>query len=360
MRTKITHFVDAISNFLNQKLPRKKQKVENVEELWPLWIEEYTALKGWTDKQAYQRRMAFGRRYVFPIIGTKSPASVCVNDVVAVLELVMQASQQTHWKVLICMSQFFRWCTVKGLISKERRLPTEIDTLEPHLGLRLRQPGGHHPAIDWRAIPKFVAMLVDEHSVGSKALLFTILTASRVQSVTMARWEEIDFMLNEWNIPASHMKGRQGRNRAHEVPLSTQAETLLKDIVRSQKNDKGLIFSATGRELSSNALRKVIKKLDERSIKNQESGFRDVTQNNRLAVTHGFRAAFATWAQEAGTDMSVVEKCLAHIDSADKHNGAYRRGTLMRQRKILLQAWGDYCFSLVSSGPEVRVCPKDK
>ena len=47
--------------------------------------------------------------------------------------------------------------------------------------------------------------------------------------------------------------------------------------------------------------------------------------------------------------MMLVEKCLAHKDPDDRHNGAYRRGTLIRQRKVLLQQWADFCFSQVQS-----------
>ena len=151
----------------------------------------------------------------------------------------------------------------------------------------------------------------------------------------------------EWNVPASHMKGKQGNNRPHEVPLSAQAVKLLQAIRPVQVHGEDLVFTKTGNSLSGTALRKLIRKLDEDSLKKGGNGFRDVSHDNRVAVTHGFRAAFATWAQETGEDVSVIELCLSHVDSTDKHNGAYRRGRMMQRRRLLLQRWANYCFSEV-------------
>ncbi len=46
-------------------------------------------------------------------------------------------------------------------------------------------------------------------------------------------------------------------------------------------------------------------------------------------------------------NMSVVERCLSHIDPNDRYHGAYRRGQMISQRKRLLQAWANYCYSAV-------------
>ena len=233
----------------------------------------------------------------------------------------------------------------KKLYDAKHRLPTDIELIEPFLGIRLRPTEGHHPAVDWRDIPHFVSFLYREQSVSSKALLFAILTASRSQTVREACWGEIKFSLSEWQIPAKHMKGKQGNNQPHVVPLSNQALQLLRSM-RPQENNT-LIFSSTGSPLSGTALRKVIHKLDSKAHELGTKGFRDIHQNNRIVVPHGFRATFATWAQENEEDLTVVELCLAHRDSSDRNKGAYRRGRMMKQRQQLLQRWADYCFSAI-------------
>lgn len=118
----------------------------SIKELWPIWINEYTNLKTWTDKHAYQRRYALGEKYIFPIIGSHKPNQISIRNIVDCLELAMQNTQQTHLKVLIALSQFLRWSTAKQLRDPNNRLPTDIELIEPYLGSRLRKPCGHHPS----------------------------------------------------------------------------------------------------------------------------------------------------------------------------------------------------------------------
>ena len=319
-----------------------------IKDLWPIWINEYIKLKSWTDKHAYQRRYALGNKYIFPVIGSYKPNQISIENIVDCLELAMKHTEQTHLKVLVALSQFLRWSTAKKLRNAKNRLPTDITLIEPYLGMRLRKPCGHHPSVDWRDIPLFISLLLRESSISAKALLFTILTASRLQSVCQARWSEVNFTLNEWQIPAFHMKGKQGHNRPHDVPLSTQARNVIYSLApASGIPTEMLIFSATGNVLSGTALRKLIRKIDKVAITSGHRGFKDPLQNNRVAVTHGFRASFATWAQETGQDMSVVERCLSHVDPNDRYHSAYRRGQMSSQRKNLLQKWADYCYSEV-------------
>ncbi len=357
LSTSLTKLKNNISRLLfkhalsTRKYKSNKHNIYNlsIKHLWPIWINEYTNIKHWTDKHTYQRRYSLGEKYIFPIIGLYKPNQVTIQNVISCLELAMQNTHQTHLKVLIALSQFMRWATAKKLWDSNNRLPTDIELIEPYLGVRLRQLGGHHPSVDWRDIPFFISLLANEKCTSAKALLFTILTVSRLQPVSQAQWNEMNISLCEWQIPASHMKGKQGHNRPHEVPLSSQAISLLQSLPSSKYlAGNELIFTVTGKEISGTALRKLIHKLDKIAQQLGRKGFRDPLQNNRVAVTHGFRASFATWAQENGADISVVERCLSHVDPNDRYHGAYRRGQMISQRRSLLQAWADYCFSAIN------------
>ncbi len=324
-----------------QKLvsPKNYQSIEN---LWPEWIRDYSRIKAWSESRAFDRRMSIGNKYVFPIIGHKCPQDVTTKDVIVCLQLAMKETNLTQEKVLTALSQFLRWCDSKQLRDSTQRLPTDKELVEPFLGLSLKGKKGHYPALDWRDVPRFVAQLQARRGVSAKALLFVILTASRGQPVREARWDEINEQLLEWNIPAEHMKGKQGNNRPHDVPLSRQAISLLEKI---RLVSYGSVIFSNKKPLSDTALRQCIRKINRDVESRGGIGFRDSTQNNRVVVPHGFRAAFMTWAQENDKELSLAERCLAHQDSADKHNGAYRRGVMMRQRRQLLQEWADYCFS---------------
>lgn len=330
---------------IRSSLKNSSLKNQTVEQLWPQWILDYTKLKAWKEKKGFDRRMRLGQNYVFPIVGGKHPSQITTDDVMTIIHLVTSKTEHTYPKVLTALTQFLRWCDARQLRDKEQRLPTDRGLIEPHLNINFKKPGGHHPAIDWRDIPQFIAKLHDtESNLCSKALLFTILTASRVQPIRHAKWTEFNKALKEWHIPAQHMKGKQGNNRPHDVPLSKQALEILRSLQRESKESE-LIFSKSNTPISDTAIRKCIRRIHKRSLQDNDLGFFDTAQNNRIAVTHGFRAAFATWAQETDKNMMVVERCLAHKDSEDKYNGAYRRGTQIKQRKKLLQQWADYCFS---------------
>ena len=339
---------------LKKKICRLFFNKTTVSDLWIDWLHDYKKLKRWTDNRAIERRLALGKKYVFPFIGEKHPKCVTTSDIVKCFEYCANQTTQTQGKVLTALSQFFKWCDSKKYRNTGKRLPTDRELLEPHLGLHLRyHQNSHYPAIDWRDVPRFIAFLIDKYNISStssKLLLFSILTVSRSQSVRFAQWGEIDFQQSEWNIPSSHMKGKQGNNLPHNVPLSKQALLILKELNANEKIEPTkVIFSCKKNHISGNAVRKLIRSVHRYALINGHIGFTDPFEKNRVIVPHGFRAAFTTWAQETGKNMMLVEKCLAHKDPDDRHNGAYRRGTLIRQRKVLLQQWADFCFSQVQS-----------
>ncbi len=335
-----------IDNFKFAKSSIFKQRT--VSDLWIVWLRDYKNIKQWTDKRALDRRLALGKKYVFPFVGNKQPKDIKPNDIIKCLEYCSSKTTQSAPKVLTALTQFLRWCDSRNYRNPTTRLPTDRESLEPLLNIRLNSINNHYPAIDWRDVPRFVALLVNNpaRTVSTQLLLFSILTVSRGQPVRLATWSEINFELAEWQIPASHMKGKQGNNLPHDVPLSHQALKILDTIKNKTLFDScDLIFSRNKRSLSSTSVRKLIRTINKKVQLNGDKGFTDPYQRNRVIVPHGFRAAFATWAQENNKNMMIVERCLAHKDPADRHNGAYRRGVLIEQRRTLLQEWADYCFS---------------
>ena len=111
-------------------------------------------------------------------------------------------------------------------------------------------------------------------------------------------------------------------------------------------------------KLSDAALKVVIRALHMQALEKGESGFVDPKQKTKnelpaVATPHGLaRATFRTWAQddELGNDKrfsaSIAELCLHHkID--DAYNGAYERNLALKSRAEMMQAWADYCNSLI-------------
>lgn len=76
-------------------------------------------------------------------------------------------------------------------------------------------------------------------------------------------------------------------------------------------------------------------------------------QGHPAVITlHGTaRASFRTWAKDdvlgnnRRFDQEAVELCLLH-SKKDIYRGAYDRAKLEGERRQIMAAWGEYCFSL--------------
>ena len=71
-----------------------------------------------------------------------------------------------------------------------------------------------------------------------------ILTGQREDMVAGLRWREIDASKQLWTVPAERMKGKEDERRAHEVPLCTDAWTLLESLPRWNSGD--FVFTTSG------------------------------------------------------------------------------------------------------------------
>jgi integrase len=160
---------------------------------------------------------------------------------------------------------------------------------------------------------------------GARALEAAILTAARSGEVRGMTWDELDLEQKLWTIPASRMKAK----RAHRVPLSTAAVTLLQSMLPSSgKVELGqLVFSGAKKDtqLSDMTLAAVLRRM-------------------QVAVTtHGFRSSFRDWAGEATHHpREVIEHALAH-QLKDASEAAYARGDLLAKRRVLMEDWATWC-----------------
>ena len=77
----------------------------------------------------------------------------------------------------------------------------------------------------------FIKRLRAIQGMSARCLEFTILCACRSGESRGARWSEIDMDAAMWSIPADRMKA----GRAHRVPLSDDALSLLASLQRFQR-----------------------------------------------------------------------------------------------------------------------------
>lgn len=216
---------------------------------------------------------------------------------------------------------------------------------------------GHYPCLDYKQIPEFMKALREfSNSLNSQALIFSILTATRSKAVRFCTWEQLDLVSGIWEIPLENDKTKK-KNANRIIYLSTQAIDLLKSLPRCQSTN--LVFHNTqNTSFSDAALSSVVKYLNiERESKGLEPfvdyNIKDENGKPKMITQHGTaRATFKIWSKsdELGNnrkfDVDAVELCLLH-QRKDPLHGAYDRSAFKKERRIIMQAWGDYCFSLI-------------
>ena len=278
--------------------------------------------EGWKNTKHQDQWINTLRDYVFPGIGAKKVASLAPADFADVLRPIWLSKPETASRVKQRCHKVMKWCWANGLVQGN---PVDVvDHLLP------RQPGKrervrHQPAMDWRAIPDFVAtsLRVGRANVTRALLEFVILTAARSGEARAMQWGEVDEERRIWTMPADRTKTKV----EHRVPLSDAAMRIL-DAQRKAHPSSSLVFPAPrGGVLSDMALTKF--------LRDQKAPSGD---KGRIATAHGFRSSFRDWASEQGYARDLAEKALAHA-IANKTEAAYHRTDLLEQRRPMMAAW---------------------
>ncbi len=155
------------------------------------------------------------------------------------------------------------------------------------------------------------------------ALQLVALTMTRPGDVRHMRRSEIVFPRAVWRIPAERMKMR----RPHDVPLSTQALAILRDVWEL----------SDGGDLVLPSIRSISRPLSEGAM---NSALRRMGYTKDEITAHGFRSSASTILNERGFDHDVIETALAHEDE-DEVRRVYNRAKYWPQRVKLLQEWAD-------------------
>ena len=194
--------------------------------------------------------------------------------------------------------------------------------LDKLLPKRPKVSRGHHAAMPYEKVAKFIKQTRKLGTVGALAIEFTVLTAARTGEVLGSTWDEFDVRSAVWTIPARRMKS----GRVHRVPLSDHALSIIRQLGKMRSGEFVFPGRKAGRPLSNMAMEMVLRRLK----------IEDATM-------HGFRSSFRDWVgNETIFFREVAEAALAHVvgDAAEQ---AYRRGDALEKRRELMQAWAKYC-----------------
>jgi integrase len=315
---------------------RKKAKKQEAQKLTiPTFAEcavTYIGMREseWSNAKHKYQWTATINNYVNPTIGTTLVNEITLDHVLKILTPIWTTKTETAKRVRMRIENILDWAKVKGYRSGENPalLKGNLDHLLPKASKV--QVIEHHPAMPYKQLPAFVSELkTTRSSISAKALLLTILSATRTSETLNATWNEFDFDQNIWTIPASRTKTKQ----EHRIPLTDEMINLLESAPRLNK----FVFAGKIRNkpLSNLAMLMLLRKM----------GYGEFT-------VHGFRSTFRDWAADTTTfQRELAEAALAH-KLENKVEAAYQRSDMLEKRRALMKSWNQYALS-TSSGNKV-------
>lgn len=279
--------------------------------------------KSWRNAKHRAQWLSTLTAYAFPHFGDLAVSDVEGPHVRDALVAIWLDKPETARRVRQRIVMVIDWAIAKGY----RTMPLPIAAMNKSLP-KVRTKAAHHSALPYAQVPAFIGRLRERESVGRLAFEALVLTAARSGEIRLAVWSEIDLDGKLWTIPAERMKP----GREHVVPLSPATVDAFTRAHAHRETRSDLVFPGvrSGKPLSDMTLTKICRDME------------------IAAVPHGFRSSFRDWvAEETDFDGDIAEMALAHA-IANKVEAAYRRGNLLEKRRLLMDAWGQYCVGKLS------------
>ena len=284
-------------------------------------IEKIKEVKRWRSNKTYANTVQYFNSYVYPVIGNKRIDEIKRADVVAVLEPIWSAKNQTALKIRTRLESILAYAVNEGYLEFNCALwkgnldqylppPSKVRTVKHHVSMPLEE------------LQEKLNCFLPANNRTRQLILFTILTACRVGETAGAKWSEFNFEERVWSIPPERRK--DSKPYPHRVPLSDQVVELLNSIERKGE----YVFAVRDMLGSKYSLSVLLKRM-----------------TGTTATMHGFRATFRDWAAENEINDSVAEKCLMH-SVGNAVFQAYQRSDLLELRRPVMQAWADTVFAL--------------
>jgi integrase len=328
-----TKAADVRKLLLQGKDPKKERDAERgSDETFGSFADDYLktilpGLKGRTAEADWKRDIEVRCKS----IRQKRLRDVSTSDVLAILSPLWMRINRTARETRSRIERVFDAAESKGLRSGKN--PAMWKTLKPLLP-KTKRSKRHHRAAPYKDIPGIVQALRGKKdgadTAVNQAAEFIILTAVRTGEARYMRVGEVDFSERLWTIPAERMKTEDDpEGTAFEVPLSDPAIAILKAVVPEDAGPDAYVFagqwsSDRTKPLGHNAVLHALKAI------------------YPAMTTHGCRSSFRDWAgDETHFERDIAEMALAH-KVGDEVEQAYRRGTALKKRRQLMDAWARY------------------
>ena len=325
------------------------------------WIEDRAKNNFWrNDVRGEKVTRSALLRYVYPVFGEKNINSITPEDVRDMLAPTWQSAPSTSKKVLCWVRAIFRWAIAMRIRTNRENPASLVDALgvlmEPLN--RHQKPRENFAALPFQQIPEFMAALADIGSPSADMVQLSILLCARSKAIRLAQWSDVDFEKKTLTVRLENDKIKL-RDRDRTLYLSTAAVALIQNLKRLTESPY-LFCNPYGRPLSVNASVVTIKRMHLKKKEQDGIGWIDEKKSRKtgqecIITMHGTaRAGFRTWAKDdvlgnnIKFDQEAVEKCLLH-STKDMYHGAYDRAEFIAERKLIMEEWGKFCTSKLTS-----------
>jgi integrase len=203
--------------------------------------------------------------HVFPILGDLPVADIDRQLVKRVLTPIWTTKTKTAKDLRGRISKILGWAAEEGYRPDGPNPAAWADALEHSLAKpsKITRVERHKP-LPVTDVVAFMAKLRAVDTIVARRLEFTILNASRVGEVRLAKWSEIDLAKKTWTIPVRRMKTRQHDwAEDHIVPLATAALSILENLkARSTVEPQNYVFAnRRGRPIAESSTRRLTQML---------------------------------------------------------------------------------------------------
>ncbi|GAC1610800.1 MAG: tyrosine-type recombinase/integrase [Aquirhabdus sp.] len=272
---------------------------------------------------------------VFPLIGKHPISEIKAPTMLDVLRQIEKrgALDMAKRQSQVC-GQIFRFAIASG--------KADIDPV-PHLRGALKATAkGHHAAITPDELSEFIRAFekIEGRMFVPTRIMFRLMMMIfvRTSELTETPWEEIDLENESWVIPWQRMKmGKKKLNPRkvnHHVFLPKQGWELLRELYTVTGGNKYLFPNQRDHEKSATNFG-ILAALKRMGYSGKMTG-------------HGFRSlAMGVIKERLGYRHEVVDRQLSHA-SGDTYGEAYDRALFLDERKIMMQQYADYLYTVAS------------
>lgn len=319
-----------LANDIDPGVARKESKQAQLKATAPPTDTFEAVARTWMARQDVAEVTANKNRWImetflFPEIGSHPIAEITPRILLDALRKIEDTGKlDTASRAKIKAGQVFRYALLEGKVEND-------PTASLRGALKPPKPKHHSAVTDpsrigelLRAIDGFSGQFVTLAALKLAPLVFV-----RPGELRKAKWPEFDLDGAIWRIPGERMKMKA----PHVVPLSTQAVTVLRELLPLTGTD-GYLFPSVRtsmRPMSENTINAALRRLG--YGKDEMTG-------------HGFRSMAASRLNEMGWNADAIERQLAHAES-NKVRAAYTHAAqYLEERTRMMQAWADYLDGL--------------